>query len=279
MNTLSGFLTRIAFASLAVFLVFAAGLYLFGAWHDEWSGYNASVQVSNGWCNVAIVPVHGDIVTTPYYDESGTLIDGASLDAFVAALRMAERDPGILGAIVSIDSYGGSPYAGEEMANELLRSPLPTAAVVRDAAASAGYWAASGADRIFASEVSDVGSIGATMSYLEYAKQNEDSGLSFVEIASGPFKDSGNPDKPLSEEEQALFQRDIDRLAETFIGAIARNRHLPEDQVRALADGSTLPGAVALQAGLIDEIGDRESARLWLAEELEMDPEEVVLCE
>jgi protease-4 len=275
MDSFSRFLTKLALVALTAFALFAGGLYLFGMWHDEWSGYNASYDVSNGWCNVAIIPVHGDIITSPYYDEYGTLIDGASLDTFITDLRTAEYDSDILGAIISIDSYGGSPYAGEAMAYELLRSHLPTAAVVRDTAASSGYWAASGADRIFASLVSSVGSIGATMSYFEEISPDGE----FIQISSGPFKDYGNPDKYITEEERALFQRDIDLLADAFVAAVARNRHLPEEQIRAAADGSSLPGPLALQAGLIDEIGDRESARLWLAGELQLDPEEVVLCE
>lgn len=280
MDTLSRFLTRLVLVGIALVTLFAAGLYIFGAWHDEWSGWNASYDVSNGWCNVAIIPVNDEISTAAYYDLDGAEI-GASLDGFLGALRMAEHDPDILAAIVSIDSYGGSPYAGEAMANELLRSPLVSAAVVRDIAASSGYWVATGADRIFASVVSSVGSIGATMSYTGYTEggEEDESGYGFIEIASGPYKDSGNPDKPLTEEERALFQRDIDLLADAFIAAVARNRNMTEEAVRAVADGATLPGALALEAGLIDEIGDRESARIWLAGQLGMDPEEVVLCE
>lgn len=260
-------------------VVFAASLHLFGSWHDEWSGYNASVSISNGWCNIAIIPVHDEITSYTYYDELGDPVLSSTLDDFVSELRRAEYDPGILGVIVSIDSPGGSPYAGEAMANELMRSSLPSAAVVRDMAASAGYWAATGADRIFASVLSNVGSIGVTMSYLEYAGQNEDSGLSYVEIASGPYKDAGNPDKRLSEEERALFQRDVDETHLDFVQAVARNRNLSEETVASLADGSTMLGRAAFSAGLIDELGDRESARVWFATELGLTTEEVILCE
>lgn len=262
--------------ALAVFYV---GLMLFGSWHDEWSGYNASVSVSDGYCNIAVIPLHGEMTTAALFDEYGTPIPSASLDDFMYALRSAEYDPNIEGVIVSIDSPGGSPYAGEAVANELMRSPLASAAVIRDQGLSAGYWAATGADRIFASPVSDVGSIGATMSYLEYAKQNEESGLRYVEIASGPLKNAGDPDRHLSDDELARFQSDIDALADVFIREVAKNRNMPLDAVEAIADGGSYLGASALEKGLVDELGDRENARLWFSSALSLNPEDVVLCE
>jgi len=268
----------LAFGAIAL-VIFGIGLGIFGSWHDKWSGYNAASSVSDGYCNIAIIPVNGDMYATAAYDEYGTVLPGATYDDFVYALRAAEYDPNIDGVVVSIDSLGGSPYAGEGIANELKRSPLTSAAVIRDMGLSAGYWAATGADRIFASAVSDVGSIGATMSYLEYAQQNEDSGLRYVEIASGPYKNSGDPDRFLTEEEETKFQESIDFLANVFVQAVALNRNMAREVVEALADGSSYAGPVALQHGLIDQLGDQESARLWFAESLAMNPQDVVLCE
>lgn len=264
---------------IVVVIIFGFGLSVFGSWHDEWSGYNASFRASDGYCTIAVIPIAGEMFASAMYDEFGMPLAGATLDDFRDQLRIAENDPDIDGVIVDIDSGGGSPYAGEAIANELKRSPLTSAAVIRDYAASAAYWAATGADRIFASEVSEVGSIGVTMSYLEYAGQNEDSGLRYVEIASGPYKNSGDPDRFLSDEEKEKFQESVDRLADFFVAQVALNRNLPEEEVRELADGSTFPGAVALSAGLVDELGDQESARQWFSTALQMDPADVVICE
>ncbi len=48
----------------------------------------------------------------------------------------------------------------------LKEAKKPTAVLIRGAGVSAGYWAAIGADVIYASKNSDIGSIGVTMSYL-----------------------------------------------------------------------------------------------------------------
>jgi len=40
-----------------------------------------------------------------------------------------------------------------------------------------------------------------------------------------------------------------------------------------------MPGSLALEAGLIDSLGDRETVREWFAQELGLDSEEVVFCQ
>lgn len=47
---------------------FTAGLFIFGAWHDERSGYNSYGRVSDGVCNIAVIPVHAEITPYTYYD-------------------------------------------------------------------------------------------------------------------------------------------------------------------------------------------------------------------
>ena len=49
-----------------------------------------------------------------------------------------------------------------------------------------------------------------------------------------------------------------------FIQLVSQNRKLPVAEVQKLADGSTLPGELALKAGLIDELGDQQTAGEWL---------------
>lgn len=260
-------------------VTFVVGLVAFGVWHDEWSGYNASVSVGDGICNIAVIPVYGEMVTYPYTDESGVTYGDAVLGDIEYWLKGAEHDPTIDGVLLVVDSPGGSPYAGEALANALQRSALPSAVVVQDVAASAAYWMATGADTIIASPLSTVGSIGVTMSYLERTVQNSDNGLSYIEIASGPYKDSGNPDKYLTETEREIFQKDVDTMHQEFVKQVAENRDLTVEHVSTFSDGSTLLGEAALSAGFIDAVGDKETARAWFAEKLEMSLDDVILCE
>lgn len=138
---------------------------------------------------------------------------------------------------------------------------------------------ATGADTIIASPFSDVGSIGVTMSYLDYTQQNRAEGIEFVSLSSAKFKDYGSPDKIMTAEERSLLERDLKIYHDEFVKQVAENRDMSLEDVEKLADGSTMPGSLALEAGLIDSLGDRETVREWFAQELGLDSEEVVFCQ
>lgn len=260
-------------------VAFAVGLWIWGAWHDEWSGYNASVSVSDGYCNIAVVPIVGDIYIDAPTSDGSENIAIANADEVVSMVRYAEYDPNIEGILVRIDSLGGTPAASELIANTLKRSPLPVAAVIREYGTSGGYLAATGADTIFGSAFSDIGGIGITMSYLENWQKNTKDGLNFVSLASAPLKDYGNPDKPLTAAERAVIERDLKIYHEQFVKEVSENRNLPIEEVTKLADGSSMPGTLALENKLIDGIGDQESTRAWFASQLGITADEVQFCE
>ncbi len=134
---------------------------------------------------------------------------------------------------------------------------------------SAAYWAVSSADKIFASRNSDIGSIGVTASYLE----NINKDTRYIELASGKFKDSGSPDKSLTQEERSLLLRDITITHENFIQDVATNRKLSLESVKAIADGSSVLGERAKALGLIDEIGSWTTAEKYLEQTIGEKPE------
>lgn len=277
------FIGIVAVCSCTLLGLFWAGLQIWGDWNDEWSGFNASQYISDGQCNIAVIPIDGEITSFPYVSEADA--DGlvpviTSMSETLSTLGTAESyDPNILGVLMLIDSPGGSGSASKLIADDLKKSEMPNAAFVLDTAASGAYLIATGVDRIFASPFSDVGSIGVTMSYLDYSKQNEEQGLEFVSLASGKFKDSGTPERALTAEERALFERDLKIYHDTFVKEVAQNRNLPVEDVAKLADGSTLPAPLALEAKLIDQIGGKEDVRAWFAEKLNLPLEEVIFCQ
>jgi signal peptide peptidase SppA len=219
-----------------------------------------TVQAS---CPIMGIALTGEIAT---YDMAYDSVPGepmpniTSADFVTQAIRDAEKDDKVLGLILEIDSGGGNAVASEEMANALKLAKKPTVAMIRGIGASGAYWAATGADYILASANSDVGSIGVTSSYLDSTKKNEKDGITYIELNTGKYKDAGNPDKPLSDEERVLFQRDLNIVHNNFVKAVADNRKLDIEKVKQLADGSTMLGQMALENGLIDKIGGQAEA-------------------
>ena len=84
-----------------------------------------------------------------------------------------------------------------------------------------------------------------------------------------------NPDKVLTDEERNLIERDLNIIYENFIKAVADNRNLEIEKVKLLADGSSMPGQMALENGLIDKIGGKYEVEEYLKELISNN---IVLC-
>ncbi|MCK5122786.1 MAG: signal peptide peptidase SppA [Candidatus Pacebacteria bacterium] len=231
-------------------------------------------------CNVSNIKLQGGLITyisNEGKNEYGDLLwDETASEDIVRAIEKAEDDDDIKVIVLEINSLGGYPVAAEEVANALKRAKKPTVALIREYGLSAAYWSATGADIIFASQNSDVGSIGITMSYLDYAKENEKDGLTYNQLSAGKFKDTGNYDKPLTPEEKELLMRDVNILHENFIKAVSDNRKMDIEKIRELADGSDMLGQMALENNLIDQIGGRYEVEKYLIEKIS---EDIEICQ
>lgn len=227
--------------------------------------------VMNSTCNVSGIELHGAITT--YIPDDETLVtedsyDTTSSEDIMSLIEHAELEPQIKAILIEVDSYGGYPVAAEEIANAIKWAEKPVVAYVRGMGLSAAYWGISSADQIFASEVSDVGSIGVTRSYLDNSKENEDLGRTYNEISSGVYKNTGDPEKALTEAEKELLLRDVLLTNDVFVREVAENRGLEPSFVYSIADGSSVMGAQALEYGLIDGIGGRYEALAKIEESI-----------
>ncbi len=215
-------------------------------------------------CNVVGVSVRGTVQTyNPNYSSTGAQ-DIASAEDIMWAIQYAKDSPWIKGVLIEVDSGGGYPVAAEEITNAIKKLNKPNVSQIREWGASAAYWAATGADWIIASKLSSVGGIGITSSYVDYAQQNAKEGITYNQLSTGKFKDMFNPDKPLTDEERKLVERDLAITNDEFVSTVAENRKLPEETVRALADGSTMLGDQALKNKLIDQVGGIDEAKKYL---------------
>ena len=210
-------------------------------------------------CNVQGINIHGEIFTyhspDSFNDVDKLKYDQSSSDDILFQVGEAQNNDNIKAIIVEIDSPGGSGVAGEEIARSFKNSKKPVIAFIRGQGMSAAYMGATGAETIFASRFSDIGSIGVTMSYIQNTEKNKKAGLEYVTLSSGKYKDAGSPDKTLTADEKNLFMRDIKIGYEYFVKLVAENRKLDIEKVRKLADGSSMMGEEALKNGLIDKIG------------------------
>lgn len=240
---------------------------------DEYMDEESSESVvADDECNVVGIELHGDLYTylsPENKDADGVAtIDQVASESIMGIIRNADEDETVKAILLEVDSYGGLPVAGEEVARELQKAHKPTVALIRGSGTSAAYWAATGADIIFASRNSDVGGIGVTMSYLDNVQHNKNEGLTYNSLSAGKYKDYGDPDRQLTVEEKKLLQRDLNILHQNFIGTVATNRNLDIKTIEKLADGSTMLGEMALENKLIDRLGSIIEVTEYLKEQI-----------
>src|SRR5262245_7442658 len=190
---------------------------------------------------------------------SGVITDGTEA---IEALDRFRKQEKIVAVVLRIDSPGGAVAPSQEVYDAVwrVREKKPVIASLGNVAASGGYYVASAANTIFADPGTITGSIGAIMSVRQLSDLAQKVGVSEQVVKSGRFKDAGNPLRPLSAEERALFQDMVDDVLTQFVMAVAKGRGMDETDVRPLADGRIYSGAAAHRVGLVDRLGGLTAA-------------------
>jgi protease IV len=196
-------------------------------------------------------------------------------------LAKAEKDDQVRALIVRINSPGGTITASDVLYHEILafkqRRKVPVIAAIMDVGASGGYYAALAADTIVVNPTTITGSIGVVMVTVNAQGLMQKIGVAPLAIKSGPMKDAGSPFRSLTGPELAVFQNIIDEMYGRFVGLIVQSRKLPEDRVRALADGRVYTADQALRLGLVDRIGYLEDVVKLARETAKVDEARVVM--
>jgi len=168
------------------------------------------------------------------------------------------NSPNVKSIILRIDSPGGAVGASQEIYQEVKRTNevKPVVASMGSIGASGGFYAALGADTIIANPGTMTGSIGVIIKFPNLEGLFEKIGYKSEVIKSGPLKDVGASNRPMSEEERNLMQDLIDNVYNQFVRDIAAARSMSEESIYKLADGRVYTGEQALEVGLIDSLGN-----------------------
>ncbi|HLV86769.1 MAG TPA: signal peptide peptidase SppA [Candidatus Sulfotelmatobacter sp.] len=193
-------------------------------------------------------------------------LDGVILSPqpVVGQLKKFGDDSSIKAIILHINSPGGGVAASEEIYREVKRvrteKKKKIVASIETVGASGAYYVASATDKVFADEGSIVGSIGVIAQWVNYGDLLKWAKLKDVVIKTGEFKDTGNPARDLTPNEQAYMQSLIDNMFGQFIKAVADGRGMKYDDVKSIANGKVWTGQQAMSMKLIDNVGDFEAA-------------------
>lgn len=211
-------------------------------------------------------------VTTPIMEEGedycGTVYHG--YDTLLAAMREAAADVRVKAIFLKANSPGGFAAGGILTLSEWMRANRAAAGgkpiwCYATKACSAMYWIAAQCDRIGASPMAYVGSIGAYTVHEDLQGMYDKAGIVITEFKAFAQKTDGASWKDLSPEARADIQSDIEQTVRLFVKDVAAGRArltpaaIEALQSRVFTGAHDDPARSGLALGLVDELTDEEA--------------------
>jgi protease-4 len=228
------------------FLTFAYVTFLLVALID-WEG---RADLASGKKHTAMVELNG--IISPGSDASAEKIN--------TALQAAFKDKNTQGVIMRINSPGGSPVQSQTIYDEMKRlrkkyPDIPLYVVVEDICASGGYFVAAGADKIYVSPSSIVGSIGVLMNGFGFTGLMDKLGVDRRLITAGEHKGMLDPFSPVDPKEVEYAQTLIKDVHQQFISVVKEGRGKRLKETPDMFSGLIWTGAKSVELGLADGYG------------------------
>ena len=131
---------------------------------------------------------------------------------------------------------------------------VPVYAYVDGLCASGGMYIAAAADKVYASDVSLVGSVGVILStFFNLSEPLKKLGIETKTIMAGKGKDEMNPLRPWKKDEGDSYREITDFYYKSFVSIVANSRpNLDENFLVDVAGAKVYPAKIAEEVGLID---------------------------
>ncbi len=199
---------------------------------------------------------------TALVEVSGVIGPGtdASAERVNAALQAAFKDRNTQGVVVRVNSPGGSPVQSQNIYDEMRRlrvkyPAIPLYVVVEDMCASGGYFVAAGADRIYVSKSSLVGSIGVRMDGWGVTGLMDKLGVERRLLTAGDNKGFLDPFLPVDEKQKQHALAMLGEIHQQFINVVREGRGKRLKESPDLFSGLVWTGQKSVDLGLADGFG------------------------
>jgi ClpP class serine protease len=167
-----------------------------------------------------------------------------------AQVRAADADPAVKSISINADTPGGMVGGIHELSDAIANARKPVSVHVDGMLASAGVWAASGADSISATRSSQIGSIGVYTVRVDRSQMLASAGIKVHLVSSGGVK-GGGADGVVTQAMLSEDARVVGQLRDEFVAAVSAGRGR---DLSARATGQIWLAADAERIGLIDSI-------------------------
>lgn len=199
----------------------------------------------------------------------GNIVSGEGSDQQIGsekisrAIRTVRKDDKVKAVVLRVNSPGGSALASDVIWREvkLTKEVKPIIVSMGDLAASGGYYISAAADSIFAQPNTITGSIGV-FGIIPNMQGffNDKLGITFDVVKTGEFADLGSINRPLTAQEEAIIQRSVNKIYDTFTKKVADGRDKSQSYIDSIGQGRVWTGSQALELGLVDKLGGIEDA-------------------
>ena len=229
---------------------------------EEVKNLQKNVPLDKSGNIIAMYYAEGQIVDVPSTGMSTTpeiVGEKVSMD-----LRKLRDDETVKAVILRVNSPGGSAFASEQIWNEVvkLKEKKPVIVSMGDYAASGGYYISCAADTIIAQPNTITGSIGIFGMFPNPHKLiNDKLKLNVETVKTNKLADFGSMNRPFNADERAIMQRYINQGYATFVKRCADGRGMSTSEIEAIAQGRVWTGEMAMERGLVDLLGDIETAK------------------
>lgn len=184
-------------------------------------------------------------------------------EEIIGQINKYKDNPTVASIVLHIDSPGGSTGAVQEIYQEI-REIRKTGKIFvtsfENIGASGAYYIATATNYIMANPGTLTGSIGVVVTVNNFKELLNKVGLKAEVIKSGKYKDIGSSTRNMTLNEKELIQALTDDVHNQFIEAILRGRNIKKEKLINIADGRLLTGLQAYKVGLIDQLGNLNSA-------------------
>jgi protease-4 len=191
-------------------------------------------------------------------------IEGAILDSekAIGEIKKYSKDGSVKAILLRVNSPGGAVAPSQEIYVEVKKAveKKPVVISMGAVAASGAYYISAPASRIVANPGTITASIGVIMEIPNFSGLMKKVGVKSEVIKSGRHKDLASAFRGIGKEEREILQNVLDNVHEQFILAVAEGRNMDVSKIRKIADGRILTGQQAIDAGLVDELGNIEDA-------------------
>ncbi|MDO6612378.1 signal peptide peptidase SppA [Shewanella sp. 1_MG-2023] len=225
----------------------------------SFSDYHAAVQPIPSLIekdSVGIIVAKGNILNGK---QQAGQIGGESTSAL---LKKARFDDKVKAVVLRVDSPGGSAFASEKIRQEVIalkEAGKPVVVSMGSLAASGGYWISASADYIYATPTTLTGSIGIFGMFATFENVLSNWGINSDGVSTSEWAGI-SATRALDPNVSAVIQRHVEHGYHEFISLVAKERDMTLEQVDRIAQGRVWSGTRAVELGLVDELGDIDSA-------------------